>query len=80
MRDSATQIEDQIDKTRNTLHQNKMGLARLKGQINRVDSKDPSYVSYFRDLCWCLHLILLKEGHLHCLQLLDSSFKEKKII
>ena len=45
MRDSATQIEDQIDKTRNSLHQNKMDLARLKGQINRVDSKDPAYVS-----------------------------------
>lgn len=45
MRDSATQIEDQIDKSRNALHQNKMDLARLKGQLNRADSKDPSYVS-----------------------------------
>ena len=56
MRDSATQIEDQIDKTRNALHQNKMGLARLKGQINRVDSKDPSYVSYFKQLCLAIYV------------------------
>ena len=55
MKDSATQIEDQIDKTRNALHQNKMDLARLKGQINRVDSKDPSYVSCINNLCHCLY-------------------------
>ena len=58
MKDSATQIEDQIDKTRNALHQNKMDLARLKGQINRVDSKDPSYVSCINNLCYCLYFQL----------------------
>lgn len=45
LRDSATQIEEEIDKTKNSMHQNKVDVARLKGQLERMDTKDPKYVS-----------------------------------
>lgn len=45
LRDSATQIEEEIDKTKNSMHQNKVEVARLKGQLERMDTKDPKYVS-----------------------------------
>lgn len=46
LRDSATQIEEEIDKTKNSMHQNKVDVARLKGQLERLDTKDPKYVSH----------------------------------
>lgn len=45
LRDGATQIEEEIDKTRDSLHDNKVDVARLKGKLDRLDNKDPSYVS-----------------------------------
>ena len=46
MKDSATQIEEERDKTINALHKNKLEVARLKDQLGRLDSNHPNYVSY----------------------------------
>ncbi|CAG2249623.1 CNTRL [Mytilus edulis] len=43
LKDSATQIEDEIQKTQNTVHKNKVDVARLKGQLDALDTKDPKY-------------------------------------
>lgn len=45
LKDSATQIEDEIQKTQNSMHRNKVDVARLKGQLDALDTKDPKYVS-----------------------------------
>jgi hypothetical protein len=45
MKDSATQIEEELDKTKTSLHKHKMDLARMKDQLSRMDNKDPNYVS-----------------------------------
>lgn len=56
LRDSATQIEEEIDKTKNSMHQNKMEVARLKGQLERLDPKDPKYVSLEQEPVCSLHV------------------------
>ena len=45
MKDSATQIEEELEKTKNSMHKHKLDLARMKDQISRMDNKDPKYVS-----------------------------------
>ncbi|XP_078324889.1 uncharacterized protein LOC111125942 isoform X3 [Crassostrea virginica] len=50
LRDSATQIEEEIDKTKNSMHQNKMEVARLKGQLERLDPKDPKYRKLYAEM------------------------------
>uniref|UniRef100_K1Q2Y9 Paramyosin n=1 Tax=Magallana gigas TaxID=29159 RepID=K1Q2Y9_MAGGI len=50
LRDSATQIEEEIDKTKNSMHQNKVDVARLKGQLERMDTKDPKYRKLYAEM------------------------------
>ncbi|XP_061184132.1 centriolin-like [Saccostrea echinata] len=50
LRDSATQIEEEMDKTKNSMHQNKMEVARLKGQLERLDTKDPKYRKLYAEM------------------------------
>ncbi|XP_056011092.1 centriolin-like isoform X6 [Ostrea edulis] len=50
LRDSATQIEEEIDKTKNSMHQNKVDVARLKGQLERLDTKDPKYRKVYAEM------------------------------
>lgn len=45
MKDSATQIEEELDKTKHQMHRHKMELAKMKDQISRMDNTDPNYVS-----------------------------------
>ena len=46
LKDSATQIEDEIQKTQQTMYKNKVDVARLKGQLDALDTKDPKYVRF----------------------------------
>ncbi|KAL5012076.1 hypothetical protein ScPMuIL_010627 [Solemya velum] len=50
LRDGATQIEEEIDKTRDSLHDNKVDVARLKGKLDRLDNKDPSYRHVYAEM------------------------------
>ncbi|KAL4219131.1 hypothetical protein ACF0H5_021713 [Mactra antiquata] len=43
MKDSATQIEEELEKTKTQMHRHKMDLARMKDQISRMDNTDPNY-------------------------------------
>ena len=53
MKDSATQIEEEAEKTRRSMHQHKMEMNKLKDKLARLDNKDPNYVSiaYWRFVC-----------------------------
>ena len=46
MKDSATQIEEEVDKTKTELHRHKMEMNKLKDKLSRMDKNDPHYVSY----------------------------------
>ncbi|XP_060590560.1 centriolin-like [Ruditapes philippinarum] len=50
MKDSATQIEEELEKTKNSMHKHKMELARMKDQISRMDNKDPNYRRIYADM------------------------------
>ncbi|XP_063423484.1 centriolin-like isoform X6 [Mytilus trossulus] len=50
LKDSATQIEDEIQKTQNTVHKNKVDVARLKGQLDALDTKDPKYRKMYAEM------------------------------
>jgi len=47
LKDSATQIEEEIDKTKNSLHKHKIDVARLRDQLGRMDKNHPNYVNNF---------------------------------
>ena len=50
LKDSATQIEDEIQKTQQTMYKNKVDVARLKGQLDALDTKDPKYRKMYAEM------------------------------
>ncbi|XP_053381516.1 centriolin-like isoform X4 [Mercenaria mercenaria] len=50
MKDSATQIEEELEKTKTSMHKHKMDLARMKDQISRMDNTDPNYRRVYADM------------------------------
>jgi len=61
MKDSATQIEEEVDKTKTELHRHKMEMNKLKDKLSRMDKNDPHYVSYVIG-----HIHIQKYSHMGC--------------
>ncbi|KAL3870359.1 hypothetical protein ACJMK2_038429 [Sinanodonta woodiana] len=50
MRDSASQIEGEMEKTRKALQKDKVELTRLKNQLTQMDNTDPAYRRVYAEM------------------------------
>ncbi|KAK3605923.1 hypothetical protein CHS0354_017828 [Potamilus streckersoni] len=50
MRDSASQIEGEMEKTRKALQRDKVELTRLKNQLTQMDNTDPAYRRVYAEM------------------------------